>query len=88
MKEPVANNNSASSLSAPPVSPLSAGGSDKDFLLSEGYSDNEFAGKAEQMAEVIAFIKSKGFLPEHLVDNEVTWFYKYPTLSPKLLIIY
>ena len=64
-------------LSPGACSPLSANGSDKDFLLSEGYSDNEFGGKTEQMAHVIAFIKSKGFLPDTLVDNEVTWFFKY-----------
>lgn len=50
--------------------------SDKDFMCSEGYAENEFEGKGEQMDEVVTFIKTKGFLPNSLVETEVSWFYK------------
>jgi glutamate dehydrogenase len=41
------------------------------------YADNEFEEKPEQMAKVVEFIESKGFLPSELIVHEVTWFYKY-----------
>ncbi|KAJ3101712.1 NAD-dependent glutamate dehydrogenase [Phlyctochytrium planicorne] len=41
----------------------------------DGYTDNVFAGKAEQMEKVSAYIDEKGFIPKELVNNEVSWFY-------------
>ena len=40
-----------------------------------GYVENVFEGKAEQMIKVANYIKEKGFIPESLVENEVAWFY-------------
>lgn len=57
--------------------PLAANGQDHEFILSEGYSENMFEGKADQMEKVVKYIAEKGFLPENLIENEVTWFYKY-----------
>lgn len=65
------------SLVSGPATPIGVNGSDNEFICSEGYSENEFQGKADQMEQVVAYIKEKGFLPESLVENEVTWFYKY-----------
>lgn len=42
---------------------------------SDGYADNKFECKAEQMTEVVEFIASKGFIPESLIETEVAWFY-------------
>ena len=42
-----------------------------------GYSSNIFEGKPEQMKQVANYISSKGFLPNELIEQEVTWFYKY-----------
>ncbi|KAJ3105920.1 NAD-dependent glutamate dehydrogenase [Phlyctochytrium bullatum] len=41
----------------------------------DGYTDNVFTGKAEQMEKVATYIDEKGFIPKELVNNEVTWFY-------------
>lgn len=47
-----------------------------DFAAgSDGYADNQFASKAEQMSEVVSIIASKGFIPEPLIEAEVAWFY-------------
>ncbi len=64
-----------------------ANGSDNEFICSEGYSENMFEGKAEQMEDVVKFITAKGFLPENIVENEVTWFYKYFNIIPSLFIV-
>ncbi|KAJ3395003.1 NAD-dependent glutamate dehydrogenase [Entophlyctis sp. JEL0112] len=40
------------------------------------YSSNKFAGKQEQLKQVVAFIDEKGFIPKELVLNEVSWFYE------------
>jgi len=58
--------------------PLAVNGQDNEFICSEGYSENMFEGKEEQMEEVVKYIKEKGFLPESLIENEVAWFFKYP----------
>lgn len=63
-------------LPTPVVTPITLNGRDQDFICSEGYSENEFEGKAEQMGQVVQYITEKGFLPESLIENEVTWFYK------------
>ncbi|KAJ3158757.1 NAD-dependent glutamate dehydrogenase [Irineochytrium annulatum] len=41
----------------------------------DGYTDNVFAGKSEQMEKVSLHIEEKGFIPKDLVPNEVSWFY-------------
>lgn len=47
-----------------------------DFAAaSDGYADNTFEGKAEQMAKVVTHIAGKGFIPETLIETEVAWFY-------------
>ena len=47
-----------------------------DFSVgTDGYADNEFGGKAEQMASVVSLIASRGFIPEDLIETEVAWFY-------------
>lgn len=48
-----------------------------DFSSSamDGYADNQFEGKAEQMAQVAAYIAERGFIPENLLETEVAWFY-------------
>ena len=43
-----------------------------DFI---GYTENKFDGKPQQMQQVCETIKAKRFIPEELVDIEVTWFY-------------
>lgn len=40
-----------------------------------GYVENIFEGKADQMIRVANYIKEKGFIPEPLIENEVAWFY-------------
>ena len=40
-----------------------------------GYETNVFAGKEAQMTFVSQMLKEKGFIPEGLVSNEVSWFY-------------
>lgn len=60
------------------LSPLKVSGSDEEFIYSDGYSDNRYERKTEQMAEVVQYISEKGFLPQDLIENEVAWFYKYP----------
>lgn len=40
-----------------------------------GYAENRFEGKAEQMLAVSSHIESKGLIPVDLVKNEVAWFY-------------
>jgi hypothetical protein len=36
-----------------------------------GYTDTRFAGKEEQLRSVIKSLRSKGFIPDALVENEV-----------------
>lgn len=59
------------------LSPVKVSGQDEEFILSDGYSDNQFSQKQEQMNEVVDYIAKKGFLPQDLIQNEVAWFYKY-----------
>ncbi len=40
-----------------------------------GYADNTFTGKAQQMEQVVTFIAEKGFIPEALIETEVAWLY-------------
>lgn len=40
-----------------------------------GYRDTVYADKDVQCLKVIENLKSKGFIPADLVDNEVNWFY-------------
>lgn len=63
-------------LPTPVSTPIALNGRDQDFICSEGYSENEFEGKLEQMEQVVKYITEKGFLPDNLIENEVTWFYK------------
>lgn len=42
---------------------------------SNGYSENSFEGKEDQMSAVCEFITKKGFIPLSLVTTEVAWFY-------------
>jgi glutamate dehydrogenase len=44
-------------------------------VSSQDYNSLVFDGKNAQQAEVAEIIKSKGFVPEALVENEVSWFY-------------
>jgi hypothetical protein len=37
-----------------------------------GYTDTRFTGKEEQLQIVIKALKSKGFIPADLVENEVS----------------
>lgn len=43
--------------------------------LSSGYNETVFEGKQEQAAKVKELLKSKGFISEELLGNEVAWFY-------------
>ena len=47
--------------------------SGKNYKINEktGYTDTRFAGKEEQFQKVIKALKSKGFIPNELVENEV-----------------
>ncbi|KAJ3329151.1 NAD-dependent glutamate dehydrogenase [Blyttiomyces sp. JEL0837] len=54
---------------------LAIPGAPKAARLSDGYTDNVFAGKAEQQTKVCSIIVEKGFIPKDLVENEVAWFY-------------
>jgi hypothetical protein len=63
-------------LPTPISTPIALNGRDQEFICSEGYSENEFEGKLEQMEEVVKYITEKGFLPDNLIENEVLWFYK------------
>lgn len=58
-------------------SPLKVSGQDEEFINSDGYSDNYFNQKQEQMNDVVEYIAKKGFLPQDLIETEVAWFYKY-----------
>lgn len=37
-----------------------------------GYTDTRFAGKEEQFRSVVALLRTKGFIPAELIDNEVS----------------
>jgi hypothetical protein len=39
-----------------------------------GYTDTRFPGKEEQFQKVVKALKSKGFIPNELVENEVPFF--------------
>ena len=52
-------------------------GSGNEFMRAQGYSENLFEDKVNQMTRVVGYISNKGFLPAELIENEVTWFYKY-----------
>lgn len=58
------------------LSPVKLEGEEADFICSDGYSDNQFEYKTEQMNDVVRYIAEKGFLPQELIQNEVAWFYK------------
>lgn len=36
-----------------------------------GYTDTQFSGKEAQLGVVIKALQIKGFIPKHLVENEV-----------------
>ena len=36
-----------------------------------GYTDTRFAGKEEQFRNVVALLRTKGFIPAELINNEV-----------------
>lgn len=44
---------------------------------SVGYVSNVFAGKKDQMVKVCSHVQEKGFIPQELINNEVTWFYTH-----------
>lgn len=44
-------------------------------LLDSGYNETVFEGKKEQAAKVQELLKSKGFISQELLGNEVAWFY-------------
>jgi glutamate dehydrogenase len=48
----------------------------KNYKINEktGYTDTRFAGKEEQFQKVVKALKSKGFIPNELVDNEVRFY--------------
>src|SRR5271156_2334449 len=54
----------------------------KHYKLHEktGYTDTSFPGKEKQLKDVIKALKSKGFIPDDLVDNEVP-FLREPVTS-------
>ncbi|KAI8325923.1 NAD-dependent glutamate dehydrogenase [Martensiomyces pterosporus] len=39
------------------------------------YTDNVYSGKQDHRAQVCAIIEKDGFIPKHLIDSEVEWFY-------------
>lgn len=41
----------------------------------DGYNANIFPGKNEQMVQVCQYLEKSGFIPQELVQNEVSWFY-------------
>ncbi|KAI8803000.1 Glutamate/Leucine/Phenylalanine/Valine dehydrogenase-domain-containing protein [Cladochytrium replicatum] len=41
----------------------------------EGYTDNVYAGKPEQLQNVCNYVLEKGFIPKEIVAVEVNWFY-------------
>jgi glutamate dehydrogenase len=41
-----------------------------------GYVAPEFKGKTEQMKQVHQIIKSAGWIPENLIDEQIKWFYE------------
>lgn len=43
--------------------------------LIDGYVASEFAGKTEQLDAVCSLLLDQGFIPQQLVQNEVSWFY-------------
>ncbi|KAI8141644.1 Glutamate/Leucine/Phenylalanine/Valine dehydrogenase-domain-containing protein [Fennellomyces sp. T-0311] len=56
--------------------PSTNGVSKKNTTVDDGgYNANVFAGKNEQMVQVCEYLAKSGFLPEALVQNEVSWFY-------------
>jgi hypothetical protein len=65
--------------------PGTNGGSNNKVAKADGYTDNVFLGKQEQLAKVCSFIEEKGFIPKELVQNEVSWFYGY--VLKKLLVV-
>lgn len=42
-----------------------------------GYNTNVYAEKNDQMVKVGEYLDKTGFIPKELVQNEVSWFYRY-----------
>jgi hypothetical protein len=78
---PRINGNSGSSTPArtprsgtPIATHLALSGKNHKIHEKTGYTDTRFAGKEEQFQKVIKAIKSKGFIPNELVENEVRFY--------------
>jgi len=57
---------------------LALGGKNHKIIEKTGYTDIRFPEKEEQFRQVIKALRSKGFIPNDLVEIEV-----YPSLPPK-----
>jgi|SRR5277367_5786281 len=76
---PRMNGNSGSSTPArtprtgtPVATHLSLGNKNSHRIREKtGYTDTRFAGKEEQFRSVVALLRTKGFIPAELIDNEV-----------------
>ena len=61
---------------------LALGGKNHKIMEKTGYTDIRFPEKDEQFRQVIKALRSKGFIPNDLVEIEV-----YPSLPPKTYFI-
>jgi hypothetical protein len=50
---------------------LALSGKNHKIVEKTGYTDIRFPGKEEQFQKVVKALKSKGFIPNDLVENEV-----------------
>ncbi|KAJ1961542.1 NAD-dependent glutamate dehydrogenase [Dipsacomyces acuminosporus] len=48
---------------------------DPTFVNQRDYTDNVYSGKQDHRAQVCAIIEKEGYIPKHLIDSEVEWFY-------------
>ena len=55
----------------PTATHLALSGKNHKIHEKTGYTDTRFAGKEEQFQKVVKALKSKGFIPNELVENEV-----------------
>lgn len=55
----------------PIASHLAISGKNHKIVEKTGYTDTRFPGKEDQLQKVVRLLKSKGFIPNELVENEV-----------------
>ena len=66
-------------MTAPPpqISPMGPLSPSPTVNAEDGYIKLSFPGKTDQLVQVAKYIVEQKMIPETLVQEEVSWFYKY-----------